>query len=304
MKTSNDSGLATSPSNALNGGTKQKKTAHNAIERRYRNNINDRITELKNAVPALLHAKPKDRITAGGGGASKRGRLDDDDDDIGEDGEEYLDGVAVATKLNKATILCKATEYINHLKRTGNDMKRENDALQHLLVQLPGGHEVLAHYQIQKVQREEAMQRQMMMERQLMKQELLERKRNASKRKRAKRRQSNHDDDHDDGSLSSNSGDHPHTPPSDNNRVFMALFMAISFFSSSPLTTTAGSDQINNHHHVSRTATEQMDTASSMANSNNSYYSSAPTNNQAGNLWFSISDAWYDGKRLVAAQMY
>jgi hypothetical protein len=294
LKSSNENGLATSPSNTLNGGTKQKKTAHNAIERRYRNNINDRITELKNAVPALLHAKPKDkdRITAGGGGAGKRGRLDDDDDDIGEDGEEYLDGVAVATKLNKATILCKATEYINHLKRTGNDMKRENDALQNLLAQLPGGHEVLAHYQIQKVQREEAMQRQMMMERQLMKQEQLERKRTASKRKRAKRRQSNLDDDHDDGSLSSNSGDHPHTPPSDNNRVFMALFMAISFFSSSPLTTTAGSDQLNNHHHVSRTAAGQMDAAASVANSNNSYYSSTSTNNQPGTLWFSINDAW------------
>ncbi|PHZ07507.1 HLH-domain-containing protein, partial [Rhizopus microsporus ATCC 52813] len=97
-----------------------KKTAHNAIERRYRNNINDRIAELKNAVPALLYAKVKDN--------NGRKRKNDEEDD-GEDGEEYLDGVAVATKLNKATILRKATEYINHLKKTGEDIKRENEVL-------------------------------------------------------------------------------------------------------------------------------------------------------------------------------
>ncbi|CAO3592097.1 unnamed protein product [Absidia cylindrospora] len=289
-----------------NGG-KQKKTAHNAIERRYRNNINDRITELKNAVPALLHAKSKDKSTLGqpqANAGGKRGRLqtnDDDDDDIGEDGEEYLDGVAVATKLNKATILRKATEYINHLKRTGDDMKRENDSLQHLLAQLPGGHEVLAHYQMQKVQREQMMQRQLMMERQLLKQEQLNRKKAASKRKRAKRQQqsSHHPDEdyYDDGSLSSNSENHPRTPPSAdnsglaNNRVFMALFMAISFFSSSPLTTPAGSEQVNNHHHMSRTASEQMNGAS-MPTANESYNSYDAMNKQGDASWISIDDGW------------
>ncbi|PKC07197.1 HLH-domain-containing protein, partial [Rhizophagus irregularis] len=73
----------------------QKKVAHNAIERRYRNNINDRINDLKNVVPALCHLKSKD---------SK------DDDDIDE-----VDGIPAATKLNKATILRKATEYITYL---------------------------------------------------------------------------------------------------------------------------------------------------------------------------------------------
>ncbi|KAI8342578.1 hypothetical protein BC941DRAFT_413170 [Chlamydoabsidia padenii] len=289
-----------SPSSDHTGvGGKQKKTAHNAIERRYRNNINDRIAELKNAVPALLHAKPKEKDRTGGQ-VGKRHRLDDDDDDIGDDGEEYLDGVAVATKLNKATILRKATEYINHLKRTGDDMKRENDSLQHLLAQLPGGHEVLAHYQIQKLQREQMMQRQLMMERQMIKQEQQDRKKAASKRKRAKRQYNNnsniHHEDYDDGSLSSNSGDHPPTPPSNNdglanNRVFMALFMAISFFSSSPLTTPGGSEQVNNHHHVSRTTSEQMNAASAPT-ANDSYNSYNTINNQSGGSWISIEDGW------------
>ncbi|KAF9988612.1 hypothetical protein BGZ75_009035 [Mortierella antarctica] len=73
----------------------QKKVAHNAIERRYRNNINDRINDLKNVVPALCNIKTKDE-------------KDEDEDDETQD----ADGVAKATKLNKATILRKATEYI------------------------------------------------------------------------------------------------------------------------------------------------------------------------------------------------
>ncbi|CAG8734027.1 26963_t:CDS:2 [Dentiscutata erythropus] len=38
----------------------QKKIAHNVIERRYRNNINERINELKNVVPAFCHSTSKD----------------------------------------------------------------------------------------------------------------------------------------------------------------------------------------------------------------------------------------------------
>jgi hypothetical protein len=97
----------------------QKKVAHNAIERRYRNNINDRINDLKNVVPALCHLKSKD---------SK------DDDDIDE-----VDGIPAATKLNKATILRKATEYITYLKNNNQKVKRENETLMKLIEALPGG---------------------------------------------------------------------------------------------------------------------------------------------------------------------
>lgn len=63
-----------------------KKSAHNLIEKRYRNNLNDKIQlqQLKDAVPAL---RPN------------------------SDSEE-LDGLSPAHKLNKATILAKAVEYI------------------------------------------------------------------------------------------------------------------------------------------------------------------------------------------------
>ncbi|KAI9263720.1 hypothetical protein BY458DRAFT_491172 [Sporodiniella umbellata] len=220
--------------NSAMPGRQHKKTAHNAIERRYRNNINDRIAELKNAVPALLYAKVKDN--------RKRPHKNDEEDD-GEDGEEFLDGVAVATKLNKATILRKATEYINYLKKTGQDLKQENEILQRILTQLPGGADILQRYHLQKQERDKELQRQQMVERELEKQQ--EQQRKAANRKRARYNKAHPSDE--DG-FSSSSSD-PVTPPS-SNRVFMAMFMAITLFSTSPLsgnpTSAAG--------HVAKTA--------------------------------------------------
>ncbi|KAG1119409.1 hypothetical protein G6F42_012982 [Rhizopus arrhizus] len=242
-------------------GRQHKKTAHNAIERRYRNNINDRIAELKNAVPALLYAKVKDNRTAGAGSKRRNG---EDDDDEGEDGEEFLDGVAVATKLNKATILRKATEYINHLKKQGDDVRRENQALQHILTQLPGGQDILQRYHLQKQQREKEIQQQQLMEREAQKRQDQQRK--AANRKRARfnnaqqqqqqqqQMQLHHEasDEYESSSSSPGSLD-PVTPPAMTNRVFMALFMCITFFSTSPLTTgPSSSEQYQNHHHTSR----------------------------------------------------
>ncbi|KAL1917764.1 uncharacterized protein VTP21DRAFT_3598 [Calcarisporiella thermophila] len=96
----------------------QKKVAHNAIERRYRNNINDRITDLKNAVPALCNLRSKDSV-------------------------EEIDGVVAATKLNKATILRKATEYIHYLRKSNGELREEVDMLRGALRTLPGGKELL-----------------------------------------------------------------------------------------------------------------------------------------------------------------
>jgi hypothetical protein len=187
---------------------------------------------LKNAVPALLYAKVNH--------SKKRPHKNNEEEDS-EDGEEYLDGVAVATKLNKATILRKATEYINHLKRTGEHIRRENGALQNILVQLPGGSEILQQYHLQKQQREQELRRQHLLEREFQKQEIQSRKKNDRKRTKY----SNHSDEYE----SSPSSPDPVTPPAVTaNRVFMAMFMAISLFSTSPLTTTGNSE----HHHVSR----------------------------------------------------
>ncbi|KAG1377628.1 hypothetical protein G6F61_006561 [Rhizopus arrhizus] len=218
----------------------QKKRAHNVIERRYRNNINERITELKNAVPALVHAKVKDTATVKSG--TKRGRKNADEDEE-EDGEEYVDGVAVATKLNKATILRKATEYIMHLRRKGEALHHENDILQRLVRQLPGGQDVLNRYLTQKSLREKEMHQNYLFERNLQKQMQQQRRKSTAGRKKSR--------------VSKHEAAKPLVPaaPSVTNRVFMAAFMAISFFSTSPLFTGPTTrEQFESHHHISRTA--------------------------------------------------
>ncbi|KAJ2469554.1 hypothetical protein GGI02_003370 [Coemansia sp. RSA 2322] len=141
----------------------QRKVAHNAIERRYRNNINDRICDLRNAVPALLHVRPKKRTT--GNRDNNAVEFSDDDDDGGDDNPEgaeddtsvsYFDGVAAATKLNKATILGKSTEYIYHLRRSNDQLKRESLYLQDVIQHgLTNGDNILALI-LQKAQQESA----------------------------------------------------------------------------------------------------------------------------------------------------
>lgn len=82
-----------------------KKTSHNVIEKRYRNNLNDKILELRDSVPAL-RAMGRDAA----------------------DGED-LEGLAPAHKLNKATIMSKSTEYIKHLEKRNKKMEKEIAAL-------------------------------------------------------------------------------------------------------------------------------------------------------------------------------
>ncbi|RDW74410.1 basic helix-loop-helix domain-containing protein [Aspergillus mulundensis] len=83
-----------------------KKRAHNVIEKRYRANLNEKIAELRDSVPSL-------RASKGSGG------LADDEDE----------GVTPANKLNKASILSKATDYIKHLEIRNKRLEDENTAL-------------------------------------------------------------------------------------------------------------------------------------------------------------------------------
>lgn len=87
-----------------------KKTAHNMIEKRYRTNLNDKIAALRDSVPSLRMTEKNDfnaDITL----------------------QEDLGGLEAAQKLNKATILSKATEYIAHLEKRNTYLSKECQAL-------------------------------------------------------------------------------------------------------------------------------------------------------------------------------
>jgi hypothetical protein len=93
---------------------RKEKSSHNAIERRYRTNINDKIKNLRDAVPAL------------------RVLVDSGDDEV----DDHLDGLQPAKKLNKATILSKATEYIKHLEAKSELQRQENEMLRSKLAEV------------------------------------------------------------------------------------------------------------------------------------------------------------------------
>ncbi|ODV68788.1 hypothetical protein HYPBUDRAFT_147327 [Hyphopichia burtonii NRRL Y-1933] len=89
---------------------KKDKSSHNMIEKKYRTNINSKILVLRDAVPSL-------RIASGNGDTS-----------IAD-----LEGLSPASKLNKASVLTKATEYIKHLERKNETLRNQNVQLQKLI---------------------------------------------------------------------------------------------------------------------------------------------------------------------------
>lgn len=102
--------LKVSPKDKVNKPAKKTKVSHNMIEKKYRTNINSKIMELRDAVPTLRIAVGKDNV-----------RVTD------------LDGLAPASKLNKASVLTKATEYIKHLERKNDLMAQQLSQLQTLV---------------------------------------------------------------------------------------------------------------------------------------------------------------------------
>jgi hypothetical protein len=92
-------------------GPPAPKRPHNMVERRYRNNLNEKIAALRDSVPSLR--------------VRKTFAQDVDGTEIG-DARESSDS---AQKLNKGSILSKATEYINHLELRARRLDEENLAL-------------------------------------------------------------------------------------------------------------------------------------------------------------------------------
>ncbi|EDK46473.1 hypothetical protein LELG_04654 [Lodderomyces elongisporus NRRL YB-4239] len=103
-------GAATANAKITKPKGSKDKNSHNMIEKKYRTNINSKILILRDAVPAL-------RIAAGC-----------DDVSIAD-----LEGITPASKLNKASVLTKATEYIKHLEQKNAMLRDQNLYLQRII---------------------------------------------------------------------------------------------------------------------------------------------------------------------------
>lgn len=93
----------------LPGTCQSRKRGHNAIEKRYRTNLNDKINCLREGIPPLCKA-PSDAIS----------------DETGEEADDSeAKGEGVDKKYGKAAILTRALEYIRHLEGTTRRMGEE-----------------------------------------------------------------------------------------------------------------------------------------------------------------------------------
>ncbi|KAL3230037.1 putative transcription factor HMS1 [Nakaseomyces bracarensis] len=104
------------PEGKKSGPPSSKRALHSIVEKKYRTNINDRLTELKQTVPTIRFTyKSISNIP------------------LTEDDHRQLNGMEPAKKLNKATILHKATEYIRFLEQENSALKIQNAQLQNII---------------------------------------------------------------------------------------------------------------------------------------------------------------------------
>jgi hypothetical protein len=88
-----------------------RQRGHNAIEKRYRSNLNDRIDCLRLGIPSLSRTSSSE---------SKSGDEGEDSDENGKDAQQ---------KYGKAAILTRALDYIKHLESTTERLSDEVDFL-------------------------------------------------------------------------------------------------------------------------------------------------------------------------------
>jgi hypothetical protein len=95
---------------------KSKKAAHNTVEKRYRQNLNSKIAELRDSIPALRTCPSNDA----------------------EGGSDSDSNPGAGQNLRKGQILSHATDYIRQLEEGAKRLRRENEALKLKMAQVCG----------------------------------------------------------------------------------------------------------------------------------------------------------------------
>ncbi|KAM0752369.1 hypothetical protein T439DRAFT_379437 [Meredithblackwellia eburnea MCA 4105] len=129
-------------SKAAGGAEKKKKgdKGHNAVERRYRNNINNAIATLRDIVPALRHLKPLPSMPASRRRASQF-TLSSASQAPTPAG--LIDGIPAAKTLSKGSILGKAIEYIQYLQGAREDGAEDIELFKSVVREMVAGGDAL-----------------------------------------------------------------------------------------------------------------------------------------------------------------
>ncbi|KAH9818377.1 hypothetical protein DFH28DRAFT_111748 [Melampsora americana] len=114
-----------------------EESGHNAVEKRYRNNINSHIAALADLVPALQHLRA---LPSAATSRRHSSQFIVSTSAIGKIPSGLVDGVKAATKLSKGNILSKSVDYVKHLLRTRVEMEEDLNELKEMIrLRVEGG---------------------------------------------------------------------------------------------------------------------------------------------------------------------
>ncbi|SCZ89610.1 BZ3500_MvSof-1268-A1-R1_Chr9g10482 [Microbotryum saponariae] len=111
-----------------------------AVERRYRNNINNHLSALRDAIPALRHLKPLPSMPV------SRRRVSQFTLTTGHQlptPEGLIDGIPAAKTLSKGTVLGKAIEYIHYLQHARSDGQEDVQMFKKIILEMVGNGQAL-----------------------------------------------------------------------------------------------------------------------------------------------------------------
>ncbi|KAK4048201.1 hypothetical protein OIV83_004906 [Microbotryomycetes sp. JL201] len=113
---------------------------HNAVERRYRNNINNSLAALRDAIPALQHLKPLPSMPQS---RRKASQFSIPSSATAATPQGLVDGVPAAKTLSKGSILSKAVEYIAYLQGARSDREEDVELFKQVVLETVSGGDAL-----------------------------------------------------------------------------------------------------------------------------------------------------------------